>query len=248
MENSSQGHISTEFSQSISESLFYQRRYYYALKRLIDIFLSLVALVFLSPLILFLGVLIKLDSAGPVFYKQKRVGAHLINRGEGMSWERKDFFCIKLRSMADNAREDVHKEYIKAYIANDQATMQTMEGKDASMHKLVHDKRVTRIGKIIRKFSLDEIPQFWNVLQGEMSLVGPRPNIPYELEMYSARHFERLQATPGITGLQQITARCTASFDEQVNLDIQYIKTQSTWLDLKILLLTPIIIFTQKGA
>lgn len=248
MENSSQVHVSTEFSQPISESLFYERRYYYALKRLIDIFLSIVALVLLSPVLLVSAVLIKLDSAGPVIYKQKRVGARLTDHGEGLRWERKDFFCFKLRSMTDNAREDIHKEYIKAYIANDQATMQNMEGKDASMHKLVHDMRVTRIGKILRKFSLDEIPQFWNVLRGEMSLVGPRPNIPYELEMYSARHFQRLQATPGITGLQQITARCTASFDEQVNLDIQYIKNQSTWLDLKIILLTPITIFTQKGA
>lgn len=166
----------------------------------------------------------------------------------GPRWVRHDFYCVKLRSMICNAREEIHKEYIKAYIADDQAAMKTLEGKDSSMHKLVNDKRVTRIGKILRKYSLDEVPQFWNVLRGEMSLVGPRPNIPYELEMYSARHLLRLLAKPGIMGLQQVTARCTASFEEQVNLDIQYIENQSIWLDIKILCMTPITIFIQKGA
>jgi len=114
--------------------------------------------------------------------------------------------------------------------------------------KLVYDERIIAPGRILRKLSLDELPQLWNVLRGDMSLIGPRPAIPYEVEMYKPWHKLRLQAQPGISGLQQITARSTANFDEQVMWDIEYIKQQSIWLDLKIALKTPLAVISAKGA
>ena len=123
-----------------------------------------------------------------------------------------------------------------------------MEGDDNSTHKMIKDPRVTRLGRILRKASLDELPQLWNILIGEMSLVGPRPAILYELAEYRPWHFQRLQAKPGLSGLWQVTARSSVEFDEMVKLDIEYIKHQSLWLDLKIILKTPIVVLSGKGA
>lgn len=238
----------SHFNQSLAGTEFHSRKGYYIAKRVLDIVLSALALIVLSPVILIIAILIKLDSPGPVFFRQQRVGAKLAGKGKGLHWERQDFHCVKFRSMTTNADQKVHQEYIKAYIANDESVMKEMEGENNTLHKLVNDQRITRVGKFIRKFSLDEVPQFWNVLRGDMSLVGPRPCIPYELEMYTDHHKQRLQAKPGITGLQQTVARCTISFEDQVNLDLEYISKQSFWYDLKILFMTPITIFTQKGA
>jgi lipopolysaccharide/colanic/teichoic acid biosynthesis glycosyltransferase len=116
------------------------------------------------------------------------------------------------------------------------------------MHKLVHDPRVTRLGRFLRKTSLDELPQLWNVLKGDMSLVGPRPSIPYEVELYEPWQRRRLETLPGITGLWQATARSASSFEESVKMDIWYIDHQSLWLDLKILLLTPLAVLSSRGA
>lgn len=248
MENSSEMNTTVDTNQSFSGSMFQTRRFYYTCKRALDILLSLLALLVLSPLFLIIAILIKLDSPGPVFFRQKRVGAKLAGDGKDLHWDREDFWCYKFRSMTTNADESVHQEYIKAYIANNESAMKEMEGENTKLHKLVNDQRITNIGRYLRKFSLDELPQFWNVLRGDMSLVGPRPCIPYELEMYTDRHRQRLQAKPGVTGLQQTVARCTISFEDQVNLDIEYITKQSFWFDLKILVMTPITIFTQKGA
>jgi lipopolysaccharide/colanic/teichoic acid biosynthesis glycosyltransferase len=123
-----------------------------------------------------------------------------------------------------------------------------MQGGDTQIRKLVNDPRVTRIGRFLRKSSIDEIPQFINVVKGEMSLVGPRPAIPYEVEMYKPWHCRRLETIPGITGLWQVTARSLVDFDEIINLDIQYIDQQSFWLDLKILIKTPKAVLFCKGA
>lgn len=232
---------------SISEIDFAARDGYYQVKRIIDILLSALALLFLLPFFGVIALLISIDSNGPVFFRQTRVGTRLVKDQKGCRWLREDFSCYKFRSMANNSKDDIHKTYIKALMTNDEKTMREMEGGDGNLHKLVHDKRITRVGKVLRKFSLDELPQFWNVLRGDMSLVGPRPNLPYEVDLYKPHHAGRLLAKPGITGLQQITARCTAIFEDQVRLDLEYIITQSTMLDLMILVKTPITIFTQKG-
>jgi lipopolysaccharide/colanic/teichoic acid biosynthesis glycosyltransferase len=229
-------------------SFLLERRFYYLTKRAIDLIFSSLILVCLSPLIAIVAILIKLDSPGPVFFKQTRVGSCMYREGKRFFWKRVDFSVFKFRTMSVNTSDDVHKAYIKALIANDVKTMKEMEGDGTTIHKLVKDNRITRVGRVLRKLSLDEIPQFWNVIRGEMSVVGPRPSIPYEIEMLTARHLYRLNAKPGITGLQQVVARNSASFDEQIELDIQYIDQQSLWLDIQIMLKTPFAILFQRGA
>ncbi len=150
--------------------------------------------------------------------------------------------------MVCNADPSLHRSYIKALINNDHESLAMMQGGDTQIRKLVNDHRVTRIGRFLRKSSIDEIPQFINVVKGEMSLVGPRPAIPYEVEMYKPWHYRRLETKPGITGLWQVTARSLVDFDEIINLDIQYIDQQSFWLDLKILMKTPKAVLFCKGA
>jgi len=221
---------------------------YYFAKNVFDRLFSLIVLLILSPILALIAILIKMDSPGPVLFKQKRVGAQLRNHHCCSQWERVDFTCYKFRTMQDNADSKIHQAYVTALINHDEVTMRKMEGEDSSLHKLTNDKRITRLGKFLRKSSLDELPQFINVLKGDMSVVGPRPAIPYEVDQYSPWHLRRLQTKPGITGLQQITARCTRSFDEQVSLDLQYILNQNFWLDLYIILRTPIAVFLQRGA
>jgi lipopolysaccharide/colanic/teichoic acid biosynthesis glycosyltransferase len=167
-----------------------------------------------------------------------------------LSWKKVNFQCYKFRTMRINADSSVHQAYIKALIENDEDKMTALQGAPVSTQprKLVNDPRIIPPGKILRKLSLDELPQFWNVLIGDMSLVGPRPAIPYEVEMYKRWHLRRLCAQPGITGLQQVTARCTTDFDRQVLLDIEYVEKQSFWLDVKIMLKTPLAIVSTKGA
>ena len=225
-----------------------ENQFYYSTKRIIDLILSVLVLVCLLPLIVIVAIAIKLDSPGPVLFKQTRVGSGMYRQGENVLWKRMDFTCLKFRTMKAQTNVDVHKAYIKALIANDQQTMKKMEGVGTTIHKLVNDTRITRVGRYLRKLSLDEIPQFWNVIRDEMSIVGPRPSIPYETEMYTAWHLSRLRAKPGITGLQQVTARNAACFDEQIGLDIEYIEKQSLWLDLKIMVKTPFAILFQRGA
>ena len=150
--------------------------------------------------------------------------------------------------MHHNADVSVHQAYIKALIDNDHEQIHALQGDTSSIHKLVHDLRITRPGRLLRKFSLDELPQLINVLRGDMSLVGPRPAIPYEVDMYKPWHLQRLEAQPGITGLQQVTSRSAADFDEQVRLDIEYVNRRSFWLDIKIILRTPFVIISTRGA
>jgi lipopolysaccharide/colanic/teichoic acid biosynthesis glycosyltransferase len=247
MENSSKlGYSGTKEIEN-RKVLFSNRKFYYFWKRALDFLICVLALVLLSPVFIIIALFITLDSPGPVFFKQVRVGSHFINQPGSERWERKDFICYKFRSMIHNSDDKIHKTYIQALVSNDQVKMREMEGGESNLHKLSNDKRITKVGKFLRKFSLDELPQFWNVFLGDMSLVGPRPNIPYEVELYPSFYLGRLQAKPGITGLQQITARCTTSLEEQVKLDLMYIENQSIRMDLLILLKTPITIFTQKG-
>lgn len=201
-------------------------------KKLMDILGSLFALVCLSPLLLIIAAAIKYTSDGPVFFKQERMG---LNGGI--------FTFLKFRSMYTDCDSDRHREYIKKYIG---------EGKDdkdaPGVYKICNDPRVTPLGRFLRKTSLDELPQFINVMKGDMSLVGPRPPIPYEIELYDIWHRRRLLSVkPGITGLWQVTGRSSTTFDEMVRLDLRYVNEWSSWLDIKLLLKTPWVILTGKG-
>jgi len=224
------------------------RSAYYLVKRVIDIVISLSLLILLSPLMLLTAALIYLYSPGPLLFIQERVGAKRQKYGNYSYWKRENFHCYKFRTMKINADPSIHKAYIKALIDNDEAKMTALQGAPTQPRKLVNDSRVISPGKLLRKLSLDELPQFWNVLCGDMSLIGPRPAIPYEVKMYKHWHLRRLEAQPGITGLQQVTARCNADFDQQVRLDIEYIDNQSLWLDIKIIIKTPLAIFSTTGA
>jgi lipopolysaccharide/colanic/teichoic acid biosynthesis glycosyltransferase len=195
-----------------------------------------------------IAALIKLYSPGPVFFAQERVGAKRIRRGNQVYWQKTTFQCYKFRTMRTDADSALHRSYMQALIENDENRMDELQGQDTKIRKLIRDPRITRPGRILRKLSLDELPQFLNVLRGEMSLVGPRPAIPYEVELYKSWYLGRLQAKPGITGLQQITARSTFDFDQQMRLDIEYVNNQSFWLDLIIILKTPLVVISTKGA
>ena len=221
---------------------------YYITKRMMDFVLAFILLVLLSPLMLLTAIAILFYSPGPIFFKQERVGAIRQSHDGRYYWKRVTFPCYKFRTMKIDADPSVHKAYIKALIENDEAQMNALQGAPIQLRKLVNDSRITRPGKFLRKSSLDELPQLWNVLLGDMSLVGPRPAIPYEVEMYKSWHFRRLEARPGITGLQQVTARSTADFDQQIQLDIEYVDNQSLWLDVKIIFKTPLTVISTTGA
>ena len=153
--------------------------------------------------------------------------------------------------MEQNSDDEIHREFVEAFIRNDQEGMNSLQNDRAShknRFKLRSDPRITRIGKFLRKTSMDELPQLWNVLQGHMSLVGPRPAISYEVELYEPWHAQRLAAKPGISGLWQITARSSVTFDEMAQLDIEYIRRKSFWLDLMIIIKTPFVVISGKGA
>lgn len=221
---------------------------YYMIKRIIDFALAALLLVIFSPLMVIIGLSIVLYSPGPIFFSQERVGAKRYYYGKQLSWGRSNFSCYKFRTMRINADTSIHQAYIQALIGNDQTQIDAIQGQVSNIRKLVRDPRITRPGKFLRKFSLDELPQLWNVLRGDMSLVGPRPAIPYEVELYKPWYMQRLEAQPGITGLQQITARSAIDFDNQVLLDIRYIEKQSLWFDFEIMLKTPFVVISTRGA
>lgn len=243
------------------------RRGYYFAKRAFDFFGALFLLILLCPLLALISFVILIYSPGPVFFIQERVGAKRKICNGQLHWQPVNFRCYKFRTMRLNTDSSIHRAYIKALIENDEKQMQAVQNAatrpqglvsqeqltaaqqaPTQPRKLVNDKRIIAPGKILRKLSLDELPQLWNVLRGDMSLIGPRPAIPYEVEMYKPWHKLRLQAQPGISGLQQVAMRCTADFDEQVKLDVAYIKHQSIWLDLEIALKTPLAIISTRGA
>src|ERR1700722_2876936 len=210
------------------------------IKRVMDVVGSGAALFVFAPLFLVLSIGIKLTSKGPVFFRQPRVSQY-----------GKHFTFLKFRSMKVANNDSIHKDYVKNFIAGKAAAASSAEGqqKKAPVYKITNDPRVTAVGRFMRRTSLDELPQFWNVFIGEMSLVGPRPPIPYELEAYDVWHRRRLlEVKPGITGLWQVHGRSSTTFDEMVRLDLQYSRTWSPMLDLKILLDTPRAVLTGDGA
>ncbi|HEX8817745.1 MAG TPA: sugar transferase [Terriglobales bacterium] len=213
-----------------------ERKMFKAMKRMTDIVGSVLALILLSPIFAAIALGIKLTSKGPVLFCQRRIGQHGVT-----------FSFLKFRSMHVNNDASTHKAYIKKLISG------TAEAHSASsgdgVYKLTNDSRITRFGAFLRKTSLDELPQFLNVLAGDMSLVGPRPPIAYEVEHYNTWHRSRvLEAKPGITGLWQVCGRSRVKFDEMVRLDLRYARNWTPWLDLQILIRTPKAVLSGDGA
>lgn len=208
---------------------------YLKFKRALDVTGALTALVLFSPLFILMPILIKATSKGPVLFRQTRVGEF-----------GRPFVFLKFRSMYTGSDEAIHSKYVKSLILEEKPYK---DGDGARVYKIKDDPRVTPLGKFLRKTSLDELPQFINVLQGFMSIVGPRPPIPYELDSYDLWHKKRLQEIkPGITGLWQVKGRSMTTFNEMVRMDIEYIESRSLWLDLKIILKTPWSMLNNKGA
>jgi exopolysaccharide biosynthesis polyprenyl glycosylphosphotransferase len=207
------------------------------IKRAMDILGSGIGIVLLSPIMVAIAIAIKLTSNGPVLFRQQRVGRY-----------GKRFTFLKFRSMRCANNSAVHEEYMKRFISG-RASTQGQEGKQAPVFKITNDPRVTPLGHFLRRTSLDELPQFFNVFLGEMSLVGPRPPIPYEVECYEIWHRRRLLAVkPGITGLWQVSGRSKVAFDDMVRLDLKYARSWSIWLDLRILIKTPRAVLGGEGA
>jgi len=205
-------------------------------KRAIDIAGSGFLLLILSPLFALIALAIKLTSDGPVFFGQERLGQFGTR-----------FRCLKFRTMYVNNDPKIHREYIESFIAGKTEAQKSEQG--PVVYKIVDDPRVTAVGKILRRLSLDELPQFYNVLLGQMSLVGPRPPVPYEFKIYDLWHKRRvLELKPGVTGLWQVSGRSRTSFDDMVRLDLRYSQCWSIWLDLKILAATPRAVLSGDGA
>ncbi len=202
---------------------------YLVVKRWVDVFIAVIVLVTLAPLLALIAVLIKTCSPGPVLYVQERVG---YDPNLGVP---KLFNMYKFRSMHYNADPRRHREHMAKVI---QSKVTPASPKDSL--KIERDSRVTGVGRILRKSSLDELPQLINVLKGDMRIVGPRPALPYEVEFYKEWHKCRLLAVPGLTGLWQVKARNRVSFDEMVRMDIYYIQHMSFGLDMRILMQTPV--------
>jgi len=197
---------------------------------------SFALLAVLSPVLLVIAALVKLKSPGPIFFRQARIGQMM-----------HPFMLLKFRTMRVDADHGIHHEFVTQFITS-KSSPAGKSGKDA-FFKIADDPRVTSIGRILRRTSLDELPQLWNVLRGDMSLVGPRPPLQYEVDQYKSWHRRRvLEAKPGLTGLWQVTGRSRTTFDEMVRLDLRYAKMYSLWIDIKILLATPAAVFTGKGA
>jgi len=225
-----------------------ERLSYLACKRLFDFSAALVLLILLSPLMTAIAFLIALDSPGPIIFRQKRVG-WMRRSQEGEAAEKDNTFTMfKFRTMYVDASSDLHRAFIQAFIQNDEKRMAELQNGNTEARKLVEDPRVTPLGSFLRKSSLDELPQLWNVVMGDMSLVGPRPDVIYSVENYQPWHFERLTAKPGLTCLWQASGRSCVSFDDWVRMDIEYVRNQSFWLDLKILFLTIPAVLRGRGA
>ena len=201
-----------------------ERPFYHVVKRLFDIVASACGLILLFPLFLFLVIKIRSEDGGPAFYSQERIGKN-----------EKPFKMWKFRSMVVDADKMLDK-------------LEDQNEIDGAMFKIKDDPRVTKIGHVIRKYSLDELPQLWNVLIGDMSLVGPRPPLPSEVEEYTDYDKQRLTVMPGCTGLWQVTRRSEADFDEMVWLDIVYINHSGAWEDLKLMIKTVLVMIHPNGA
>ncbi len=207
---------------------------YLRAKRLLDIVFTLLILLPLCIVFVIVAVAIWMDSKGPIMYRQKRVGL----RGA-------EFNMLKIRSMYVNSDDSVHRDAIVKYMNGQQMNVDTAANK--FQFKLSDDPRVTRVGRFIRKTSIDELPQFFNVLRGEMTLVGPRPPLPYEVAHYTPRDRLRLSGKPGLTGIWQVYGRSRVTFQNMVEMDIEYLQHQSLWEDLKLIALTVPVMIRGRG-
>lgn len=208
---------------------------YVRAKRLLDLTLTLLLLPFLCAAMACVALLILLDSGGPVLFRQKRVGLN-----------GREFVCLKFRSMHVHSDDGSHRAAVQQFMSGQLLSEAT---RSTNPYKLNGDRRITRVGRLIRKTSLDELPQFFNVLRGEMSLVGPRPPLQYEVDLYSSRDRLRLAGKPGLTGIWQVYGRSRVSFPQMVDMDIAYLRGQSLRMDLKLIFLTiPVMVFGRGGA
>ena len=205
------------------------------LKRVFDLCVSCLMLVLVSPVMLVIALVIKRSDPGPVLFVQERLGR-----------DGRPFKFYKFRSMTHNSDDAIHRQFVAMFIGGDESGC-TDSNEGEKVFKMKEDPRITRIGSILRRTSLDELPQLFNIIKGEMSLVGPRPPIAYEIENYLPWHMERLKAVPGLTGLWQVSGRSSVSFEEMVRLDVRYINNWSPILDLSILLKTIPVVFQGTG-
>src|SRR5256884_5132676 len=207
---------------------------YLKAKRILDILFTLLILIPLCIVLIIVALLIRLDSKGPIFFRQKRAGLN-----------GKEFYMIKFRSMYVNSDDSAHRTAIMQYM---NGVSLNGHARTDTPYKLVNDPRVTRIGRFIRKTSIDELPQFLNVLRGEMTLVGPRPPVPYEVELYKPHDWLRLSGKPGLTGPWQVYGRSKVTFQEMIEMDVAYLQRQSLWEDLRLIMLTvPVMLLARGG-
>ncbi len=221
------------FIQQQTQVWSYPRPYDVA-KRLFDLAACILLLPVLLPVMAVCAVAIRLDSPGPAFFIQERIGK-----------DEKPFRMFKFRTMQHNLDDREHRAYMQAFVKGE------IEGEIKEGHtifKPIKASQITKVGAILRKTSLDELPQIFNVLRGEMSIVGPRPNVPWEVEAYDPWHYQRLNVLPGITGWAQVKGRSTISFDDIAHRDIEYVEACCLWLDVKILWLTIVSVFSGVGA
>jgi lipopolysaccharide/colanic/teichoic acid biosynthesis glycosyltransferase len=208
---------------------------YLRIKRILDIVFSLLILVPLCMVVAIVAMLIRLDSQGPIFFRQRRVGKNGV-----------EFNMLKFRSMYVNSDDLIHRDAIEKYINGEKINNGTTA---ALLYKRADDPRITKVGRFLRKTSIDELPQFFNVLRGEMTLVGPRPPLPFEVERYSSRDLVRLSGRPGLTGIWQVYGRSVVTFQSMIEMDIEYLQKQSIKEDLKLIALTiPVMIQGRGGA
>ena len=200
-------------------------------RRTLDVSVAGTVLLVLVPVIVFAALAVRLSSPGPVLFRQRRLGRHM-----------RPFTVLKFRTMKADADSAVHREYVRQLIGT-----QPEEPAREGLYKLAVDDRITRVGRFLRSWSLDEVPQLWNVLRGEMSLVGPRPVIEYEVEQYPEWYLRRFAVKPGLTGLWQVSGRNELSYEDMVRFDIEYAERRSLWLDLRILARTALVVMRRQG-
>jgi lipopolysaccharide/colanic/teichoic acid biosynthesis glycosyltransferase len=235
--------ILDEWSSSDDLLAARQPLYYFWAKRFLDIVIASTLIVALFPLLLLVAVLIRLDSSGPAIFIQERAGSRRIYQNGQHRWVPQTFRIYKFRSMAADTDPSVHQQHIQAYVAASSGG-----GVSGSSVPLKAPLSVTRVGRFIRKTSIDELPQLFNVIKGDMSLVGPRPVPTYEVEEYRPHHYERFGALPGITGFWQVRGRCSTTFEEQMSMDAHYVRNQGLLLDLIILIQTIPAVISGRGA
>jgi lipopolysaccharide/colanic/teichoic acid biosynthesis glycosyltransferase len=223
--------------QSLSQ-VHSESRWLSTLRRTVDLVFAIALIVLFSPILIAVAVAVRLDSRGPALFRQRRVG-----------YREREFTLYKFRSMRVDADPRGHQEYVTALIKGESSAPDPApDGGHETLYKVAVDNRITPVGRWIRRWSLDELPQLFNVLLGDMTLVGPRPAIPYEVAEYPSWYLQRFSVKPGLTGLWQVSGRSERTYEEMVRLDIDYTERRSLGLDLSILLRTPWTVLSRKGA